>query len=61
LRLEDEKKRENERKKNAKVFQDSQTSTDLFDPNNAYLDLSTSKYEEHLMSKIIEDPKINDK
>jgi hypothetical protein len=61
LRHEDEQLKEQERKRNEKTCQDSQTSTDLFDPNNAYVDLSTSKYEEHLMSKIIDDPKINDK
>ena len=40
---------------------ESQTSTDVFDANNAYMDLSSSKYEENLLSKIIDDPNINDK
>lgn len=61
LRQVDEELKEQERKRNEKTCQDSQTSTDLFDPNNAYVDLGTSKYEEHLMTKIIDDPKINDK
>jgi hypothetical protein len=30
-----------------------------FDPNNAYMDLSNSKYQEHLISKIVDDPKID--
>ena len=48
----------------SKVYQDSETLTehnDIFDVNNAYLDLSSSKYQENLMEKIINDPKINDK
>jgi hypothetical protein len=61
MRLEDEKKKEIEKKKNEKICQDSQTSTDFFHPNNVYVDLSTTKYEDHLLSKIIDDPKINDK
>jgi hypothetical protein len=40
---------------------DSQTSTDAFDVNNAYMDLSNSKYEDNLLSKIIDDPNIGDK
>jgi hypothetical protein len=39
----------------------SQASTDVFDANNAYLDLSSSKYEENLLSKIADDPNISDK
>lgn len=61
LRHEDEQLRALERERNEKTCQDSQTSTDLFDPNNAYVDLSNTKYEEHLMTKIIDDPKISDK
>ena len=61
MKLEDDKKKEIERKKKEKIYIDSQTSTDLFDPNNVYVDLSTSKYEDHLLAKIIDDPKINDK
>lgn len=34
---------------------------EIFDSKNAYLDLSSSKYQEKLISKIIEDPNINDK
>jgi len=48
-----------------KKAMDSQTSAgDAFDANNAYMDLSCSKYdkyEENLMSKIIDDPNIGDK
>jgi hypothetical protein len=32
---------------------------EVFDTNNAYMDLSSSKYQETLISKILEDPKIN--
>jgi hypothetical protein len=37
----------------------SQTISDVFDVNNAYMDLSSSKYQESLISRIIEDPKID--
>jgi hypothetical protein len=32
---------------------------EIFDTNNAYTDLSSSKYQEKLISKILDDPKIN--
>lgn len=45
-----------------KKAMDSQTSAgDAFDANNAYMDLSSSKYEDNLLSKIIDDPNIGDK
>ena len=34
---------------------------EIFDSKNAYLDLSSTKYQEKLISKIIDDPNINDK
>jgi hypothetical protein len=37
----------------------SQTISDVFDVGNAYMDLSSSKYQDTLISKIIDDPKID--
>ena len=44
--------------KNA-LKKDSNTITDNFDAQNAYMDLSSSHYQEKLISKIVEDPKID--
>lgn len=38
---------------------DSEGSFNEFDPNNAYMDLSYSKYQDKLISKIIDDPQID--
>ena len=40
---------------------DGKDVADVFDTNNAYMDLSSSKYQEGLISKILDDPKICDK
>ena len=55
-----EKREEASNRKFEKKYNEDSTS-DVFDVNNAYMDLSVSKYQEKLISKIIEDPKINDK
>ena len=48
-----------------KVYQDSETITDnqqqTFAYSNAYLDINSSKYQEDLMDKILNDPAITDK
>lgn len=61
----DEKKKKEEEPAQ-KVYQDSETITDnnqqqAFAYSNAYLDINSSKYQEDLMEKIMNDPAISDK
>ena len=58
LKLEEDKPEPKEEKK---PEQREEIASDIFDANNAYLDLGSSRYQESLISKIIEDPKISDK